>query len=377
MKRILSLLLCIALLACCAWSLASCGGDPCTEHTDADKDGKCDNCSAAVEPEPCDEHTDADGDYLCDDCGAAVLPEGPTQVELTFTVKDDEGDTLAGVTVILTHGEDSTYNVTTAASDADGKINAKIYTGTYHVSFDYDTDTLGYYLSDTSSITVAKDTAALDLLLIDNNPDGSADKPYVLSADENTVALPASTAYNYIIYRAVNLYFDATDAEGVKVTYNDTEYTADADGRIYFPLLGTDTNSVESLLIENTSTAEIEFTVTVASAPGSQGNPIIIENVGSAITTAPLGNEDIVYYSYTATVTGVFTVTVSTEGASVSMLNTRNSQSVNSASDASDGVLVLEVNEGDVILIDLSGTATGDDTATVTFTPEISEAVAW
>ena len=377
MKKIFSLLLCIALIASCALALASCGDDPCTEHVDTDKDAKCDNCGAAVEPEPCTEHTDADGDYLCDDCGAAVLPEGPVQVDLTFTVKDDEGDTLTGITVILTNSEDEQYNLTTSASDASGKINAKLYTGTYHVSFDYDTDTLGYYLSDTSSITVSKDTTALDLLLIDNNPNGSSDKPYVLSADANTVTVPASTTYNYIIYRAINLYFDATDAAGIKVTYKDTEYTADADGKIYFPLLGTDTNSVESLVIENTTTAAVEFTVTVASAPGSQGNPIVIENAGTAVTTPPLGSEDIVYYSYTATMTGVFTVTVNTEGASVSILNTRNSLSVNSANDATDGVLVLQVNEGDVIIIDLSCSATGEETVAVTFTPEISEAAAW
>lgn len=360
MKKIFSLLLCIAFLASCACVLASCGGED----------------DPPVDP-PCTEHVDADGDYLCDDCGAAVLPTLPSQVDLTFTVKDDEGDLISGVTVILTHSEDSAYNVTTVASGADGKITAKVYTGTYSVSYDYDTEAIGYYWGDTNSITVNSDTAALDLFLVDNNPDGSSDKPFALSVDTNTLSMPASTSYNYIIYRAVNLFFDASGAAGIKVTYNSTEYTADADGRIYFPLLGTDTNSVEQLLIENTTTAAVDFTVNIASAPGSQGNPLVIETVGEAITTAPLGDDDIVYYSYTATLTGVFTVTIGTDGAYVSMLNTRNSLSVNSANDSSDGVLVLEVNEGDVIIIDLSGTATGDETATVTFTPEISEAVAW
>ncbi len=360
MKKILSLLLCIALLASCACVMASCGGED----------------DPPVDPE-CTEHVDADGDYLCDDCGAAVLPEGPSQVDVTLTVKDDEGDLIAGVTAILTHSEDSTYNTTTAASGTDGKITAKLYTGTYSVSYDYDTEAIGYYLSDTTSITVSADTTAFELLLVDNNPNGTADKPYVLSADVNEVALPASTSYNYIIYRAVNLYFDATGAAGVKVTYRDVEYTADAEGKIYFPLLGTDTNSVESLVIANTTAAAVDFSVTITSAPGSQGNPLVIEAVGTAITTDPLGDDDIVYYSYTATMTGVFTVTVGTDGAYVSMLNTRNSQSVNSASDANDGVLVLQVNEGDVIMIDLSSGATGGETVAVTFTPEISEATAW
>ena len=377
MKKIFLLLLCLALAISSAVIMTACGDDPCTEHVDADKNGKCDNCDADVKPEPCTEHTDADGDYLCDECGAAVLPEGPVQVDVTFTVKDDEGDLLAGISAILTHGEDSTYNVTTSASGADGKITAKLYTGTYSVSYDYDTDAIGYYFGDTTTITVSESATALELLLVDNNPNGTADKPFVISADANEVTIPASTSYNYIVYRAVDLYFDATGAAGVKVSYKDVEYTADAEGKIYFALLGTDTNSVESLVIENTTAADVSFTVTIASKPGTQGNPLILESVGTAVTTEPLGADDIVYYSYTATASGAFTVTIGTDGAYVSMLNTRNSQSVNSASDADDGVLVLEVNEGDVIIIDLSSGATGDATEAVTFTPELSEPVAW
>ena len=48
MKKLLVLFL--ALTLCLA--LAACGGDTtCTEHSDADVDGKCDNCGAAVEPD--------------------------------------------------------------------------------------------------------------------------------------------------------------------------------------------------------------------------------------------------------------------------------------------------------------------------------------
>ncbi len=373
MKKLILLLLCLALAASCL-VMTACGDDPCVEHVDADKNGKCDNCDASVEEEPCTEHTDDDGDFLCDDCGAAVLPEGPTQVDVTFTVKDDEGDIVSGISAILTNSEDSTYNITTDASGTDGKITAKIYTGTYYVSFDYDIDSIGYYLSGTASITVAKDTTALELLLIDNNPNGTEEKPYVITAGEGELSIPASTAYNYIIYRAVNLFFNATDAAGVKVVYNNIEYTADEDGVIYFPLLGTDTNSAESLVIENTTSAAVTFALEVKSAPGTYGNPIVIETAGSAITTEPIASGDTVYYTYTATITGTFTITVDTDGASISMLNMRNSQSVNSVEDAEGGVIVLQVNEGDQIRIDISLGVSGD-TAAVTFTPEISEAV--
>ena len=47
MKKLLVLLLILIL----GLALIACGTDTCTEHTDADKDGKCDSCAATVEPE--------------------------------------------------------------------------------------------------------------------------------------------------------------------------------------------------------------------------------------------------------------------------------------------------------------------------------------
>lgn len=374
MRKILLLILCLALAASCL-VLTACGGDTCTEHVDADNNGKCDNCGADVEKAPCTEHTDADGDFLCDDCGAAVLPKGPEEVEITFTVKDNEGDILAGVSVIFAHPENEEYNVTTAASDTNGKITAKLYTGTYSVFYDYDTDAIGYYFGDTNEITVSADTKTVDLVLIDNNPDGSTDKPFVLSAGENNIVIPTGVSYNYIIYRAVNLYFNATGATGAKVIYNDTEYTADADGVIYFALLGQDTNSAEQLVIENTAAEEISFSIEINSAPGTYGNPLVIENVGTAITTDTIASGSTVYYTYTATFSGVFRVTIGTDGAYVSMANNNTYESVNSTEDAEDGVLVLEVNEGDVIMIDLS--ITSGEAREITFTPELAVPQAW
>ena len=360
------------------FALTSCGETPdeCTEHTDANGDEKCDTCGADVPAEDeCTEHIDADGDYLCDECGAAVIPKAPAQVDVTFTVKDDEGDVLAGITVILANEENDEYNVTTAASDAEGKITAKVYVGSYSVYYDYDTDALGYYLTQTGTITVTDETTALELFLIDNNPNGTLEKPYIISAGENSSTIPASTSYNYIIYRAVNLYFGATGAAGAKVTYGECEYTADANGKIDFALLGTDTNSAETLVIANTTEAEITITVEINSAPGTYGNPIVVENVGAAITTAPIASGSTVYYTYTATAAGVFKITIGTDGAYVSMANNNTYESVNSAEDAQDGVLVLEVNEGDVIMIDLS--VTSGEAREITVTPELLIPQAW
>ena len=371
MKKILLILLCLMLAASCL-VMTACGGDDttCTSHVDADSNGKCDNCGATVEVQ-CTEHVDADNDYLCDTCGAAVLPAGPAQIDVTLTVKDDSGKVLSGFTAILSHEENEEYNSVTSASDANGKITAKLYTGTYYVSFDYDVDTLGYYLTETNSITVADDTTSLELVLIDNNPDGSVDKPYTIMAGENEVLVPAGASYNFIIYRAVNQFFDATGATGIKIDYSDAEYTADAYGNIYFALLGVDTNSAEQLVITNTTDADITFSVEVVSAPGTYGNPIVLDTVGAAVTTPALDSDETFYYTYTATASGRFTITIGTDGAYVAMLNSTTYENVNSDEDAADGVIAFEVNEGDVIVIDITLDNAVSSDATVTFTPDL------
>ena len=62
MKKIFILLLTLTLCL----SLFACGGDtdPCTEHVDADANGKCDNCDAAVEPEGGSEGGEGNADVL-------------------------------------------------------------------------------------------------------------------------------------------------------------------------------------------------------------------------------------------------------------------------------------------------------------------------
>ena len=53
MKKYLLLIISLLLVLTLGIALASCGEEPtaCTEHTDADGNGKCDTCDAAVEPE--------------------------------------------------------------------------------------------------------------------------------------------------------------------------------------------------------------------------------------------------------------------------------------------------------------------------------------
>jgi hypothetical protein len=78
MKKIISL--CAILLAVLT-VFASCNTqeEPCTAHTDEDKNGICDVCEAdvsegiiVIDPPPCRQRKDENGDGYCDVCGGSL-----------------------------------------------------------------------------------------------------------------------------------------------------------------------------------------------------------------------------------------------------------------------------------------------------------------
>ena len=72
MKKILKILL-WAVILLSMFAMISCESE-CTEHTDTDKNHKCDYCGAEYTAE-CSEHTDTDKNHKCDYCGAEYTAE--------------------------------------------------------------------------------------------------------------------------------------------------------------------------------------------------------------------------------------------------------------------------------------------------------------
>ena len=99
MKRISLRILCLLLLLCMVVSaLASCaigGTTPCTQHKDANSDGKCDVCEASVVN--CKSHKDAARDGKCDLCDADM----PAWVDYVAETKlDMTSETLKEVVTV-------------------------------------------------------------------------------------------------------------------------------------------------------------------------------------------------------------------------------------------------------------------------------------
>ena len=78
-KKMITLLLALALCAMPMLALTSCGGDdaPCTDHVDANSDGVCDYCDAEVENEEDEETT-----YTVTVKNASGVPLANVKIEL-------------------------------------------------------------------------------------------------------------------------------------------------------------------------------------------------------------------------------------------------------------------------------------------------------
>ena len=118
-------------------------------------------------------------------------------------------------------------------------------------------------------------------------------------------------------------------------------------------------------MIENPTATEQTYTVTVQAAPGSQDNPYVL-TLDEVITTKELVSGENVYYTYTVTSAGVFTIEIKTDKTFVSMTNVSNSLNA-STSDDEDGIIELNVNEGDEIIITCSAIIMDDSKISASF----------
>ena len=343
MKKIIALLLALTLVFSCGLLMTSCGDstdEPCTEHTDKDENGICDVCDEPlIKPE-----------------------ETPDPVNVTFTIKDQEGAVVPNVEITFTpRGAIDEEEAIAIVGDENGTLTASLIPGTYFLSADYDSS-VGYYFLATTEIKVEKTTASLEILMENTTPNGTEGRPFPLSSVEgNELVIPAGATQYFVVYRAVNLIADIT-ASGVTVTYGGTDYTPDADNKISFSFLGTDTNSVETVVITNTSGVDETVLVEITSVPGTLGNPFEITELGGEISKN-VAAKSTVYFSYVATEAGTITLTVTSDATSAAMQN--GSIQVSTTGEGSD-VISIDVAAGDEVIIDASTSVSED--AVVTFT---------
>ena len=266
----------------------------------------------------CDGHIDADDDYLCDKCGEhfddgdeAVIPE-TDKINVTFTVKLDDGSALSGVKFVLTRGGKTVELV----SGVDGTVVGSFEEGSYYIDFDHDT-LPEYCWSDLPGIKIENGTSSIELTIINNKPDGTAGKPYPISDEAMDITLAPGEELYYSC-RGTGIRYVTVNSSDLIINYNGETYTA-VDGVITVGVSSVDVETPTIFSVKNLSDATVTAVLDTYAPLGSSENPI--ELVGnSAVAEVP--SEKTVHYLYKVEKDGVLVLNSPTLGNSISI--TRN-----------------------------------------------------
>ena len=320
----------------------------------------------------CDKDTPAD---TSEDTTAAVeegTTEAPTEapaakVEVTLTVKDQDGNAMPeAVLTILPASEEGESATLTA--DNEGTVTVTLPEGEYTVRFDVLPE---YVLGIDTKITVKAGMEPVALEVIDNTPNGSEERPFVINEDSLTVTVPAGETYHFTLFGGYNRTLHVTDA-GVEILFRDQTYAPDENGSIAVRIVTDSPRDHAYVALTNKSGDTREITLTLVSDPGAMDNPIVIETLGEAVT-ANVPQDGMVYYRWTATAAGKLTVTSADPINNISLNNLANSKVTDFTNGAES--VTLEVAEGDTITIVVSviGGDKQAETNPVTFTLTLGE----
>lgn len=341
-KLFLLSLLTVLIVLC----LVACGGgsDPCTEHVDDDGDSLCDVCQTIIEP--CS-HEDVNNDKICDICRQSL--EAP-KVDLTFTVKAEDGTGVGNVEFTLSQDGEVKHTLTT---NAQGVATCQAEEGEYLVVFNALPQNW-YSNQNYSTIIVTQSKKAFDFDAIDNTPDGTIEKPYPSENAETgelaSVTIPAG-GVSYFSTKGTARYL-VLDNAGLKVIYKNQEYLPDTDGKIRVLIESTEATAVTLFQIENTADSDILVTLAFETVPGTQENPHEAQ-LGNTYTEQVYPEESI-YYEYTAEKDGVLMAYSDSEKNDIGLYNQTTYELANST--RGKKATYITVKEGDVIRISVSTT---------------------
>lgn len=325
MKQIRLSLIVLLLPALCACMLVGCNGKQTTDTTTADNNGTVQSTEA-----PTEAPTDAPA----------------PKVDVTLTVKDQDGNPVseAVLTILPDSGEGESATLT---ANEEGSVTVSLPEGEYTVRFDILPE---YVLGIDTKITVVAGMEPVALEVTDNTPNGTEERPFVVSENSITVKIPAGETHHFTLFGANNRTLTYTNGD-VIVLYKDGVYHPDSNGLMELRMSTDSPREHSFFALQNTGAAEVEMTVEILSDPGAMDNPIVIETLGEAIT-ANVPQDDMLYYTWTATATGTLTVTSADATNNISINNLTTSQ-VSDFSAGSESIS-LSVTEGDVITIVVS-----------------------
>ena len=312
------------------------------------------------------EHIDKDDDFLCDECGAE-FDDGLEIVykEVSLTFKDEAGAAMAGVKLTLTRGS-NTYELT---ADANGVATVTLPVGNYSIEYDYTTIPSGFQ-PDVAVLRVSDNTSSVSVTVVDNNPNGSEERPYLV-ADNLVEINVAAGAEVFYTCRVADLRKMKVTGDGIVVSYNGTEY---ASGEQF--IIVNESNDVSFLTmfsVKNTTDSACEAKIETVFDPGTVENPYVAD---TNTITLNLGAGEIVYYKWVSTADCVLMASKSEKNSSVSLSKIKivEDQEIPVTSEADeDGNECLDAFNGEEIIIRISNESKNPIDVTVTLTAKLGE----
>ncbi len=293
--------------------------------------------------------------------------ESPTtasreKVSVTLTVKDQDGNVMPEtVLTVLPVGEEGESATLTA--DSEGTVTVSLTEGDYTIRFDILPE---YVLGMDTALSVKAGMEPVTLEVRNNRPDGSVDRPFVVSEDTATAMIPAGETYHFTMFGANNRTLTLTDPDA-EVFYNNSTYKPDEEGKIAVRMSTESPRDPSIFAVTNTGSEDREITVTILSDPGAMDNPIVVESLDTPFT-ANVPQDGMLYYRWTASAAGTLTVASADTINNISLNNLTTSQ----VTDFSGGAesISMTVSEGDTISIVVSviGGDKQAETNSVTFT---------
>lgn len=194
-----------------------------------------------------------------------------------------------------------------------------------------------------------------DLVAEVEGGNGTKEYPYEEYRTEFDIEVEAGKEVYYQMFKVDGMLFEINDSDAY-VIFNEKKYEA-VDGKVSLILTTEDTYTPAVFAVGNKSAEKKTFSAKISFVTGSSGNPFVMD-LGVFATKIEAGNEQGIYYTYTATENGTFSLQCTGVTADAkydfSLYNTTTSALRNLSSDADgDGTVSIEVNAGDVVQISI------------------------
>ncbi len=190
-------------------------------------------------------------------------------------------------------------------------------------------------------------------------PEGDPKNPYQAHGgmEEFEITVAGQSEYHVALFRGDGLILQLQDPNAYLII-DDERYEPDANGLIEVQITNPDVTTSTNLIVGNTGVTQSTFKIRLLQPQGTFSNPYAA-NLEEIFVTVQEGNNQGVYYSWTATVEGVLTVTVSeatSEAFDVQLYNlntyaVRTLQEEVLVDEAGNRYVSIEVHPGDVVAI--------------------------